>query len=398
MRIFCLALFLAVVVRAQDLLLWGSLEPGPHPVGFRSFILLDESRKYDGEGRRPILFAVWYPASDVREAGMEYAGYLHVPDVAAHPLFRGRMERFVSDTLAESLFNKWPDIDRTRLPADKLISALANAPSPVLSREERDAMDKLLATRTHAHRDAPQLTGRFPVILNHPGAGGPFQDNSVLCEYVASYGYVVVSSAFESPYPSVVASNIGDLEMFIADLAFMARETQGWPYADPGKFGAIGHSIGAQNLLRWVGHRKCPVKAFVSLDTTMEYATESDKRWAYMRIAMRKLTPPRIPMVLFAQARLKPNFSVFDRYLYRSPHYEAEAAELNHLEFVTQGVVGRVLMHEPQADAVRRSYEEVCRTILRFLDATLKSDPQAAKSLMRADPASPVAVRYKTVR
>ena len=223
MRTICLTLLLAVSVPAQDPLIWGGLEPGPHLVGFRSLVLLDESRPYDGRGR-PILFAIWYPASQVREPGMPYEGYLQVPDVPAHPLFRGRLERFAHDALAGDLFHKSPVVNlEPHSSFHKVIEAFANPPPPVLSREERDAMVNLLATRTIAHRDAPPPAGRFPVILYHPGAGGSFEDNSLLCEFLAGHGYVVVSGAFESRFPQVVSNNIASSEESVGE-----GERQGW--------------------------------------------------------------------------------------------------------------------------------------------------------------------------
>src|SRR5262245_1944004 len=58
---------------AQEKLLWGSLKPGPHAVGYRSRFQLDHTRQYDpglvtdpaklpAHRPRPILVCVWYPA------------------------------------------------------------------------------------------------------------------------------------------------------------------------------------------------------------------------------------------------------------------------------------------------------------------------------------------------
>jgi hypothetical protein len=55
-------------------------------------------------------------------------------------------------------------------------------------------------------------------------------------------------------------------------------------------------------------------------------------------------------------------------------------------------------MQMPNAEAIRRGYEEVCRTIRAFLDASLKADTQAARSLERSTPSSPVSIRYKPAR
>jgi hypothetical protein len=370
MRILCLTLLLAACAQAQDPLLWGGLEPGPHAVGFQSFIDLDPSRDYGGKAR-PILFEIWYPASNAPGAAVPYARYLQVPDVAIHPQFRKRLETHVRSVVIDDLFHK---------------------KEGALSAGERAAFDKLLATATTTHLDAAPLPERFPVILYHPGAGGSFEENSVLFEYLASNGYVVVSSAFESPFPKNVANNMGGIERSGPDFAFMSLQSRQWAYADALQLAVMGHSAGAQNLLQWIGSPSCPARAAVSLDTTLEYPKSYELN-TYLRAALAKLTPPRIPVLLFAQARLHPQFQVFDQYLIDAPRYEAEAAEVSHDGFVTHGFLGRALTGQPNADAVRRGYEEICRTIRAFLDASF-----GARPLEQFAASSPVTLRYRPAR
>ena len=133
----------------------------------------------------------------------------------------------------------------------------------------------------------------------------------------------------------------------------------------------------------------------MSLDTTLEYSPEDYNRHKLMRDMMRKRTPPRIPVLLFAQARRNPRFTAFDTYLLHSPHYEAEAAPLDHDDFLTHGFLGRALSNKAGAEAVRDAYQDVCRTIRSFLDASLKGDSASAGNLLQAKPASPVTIRFR---
>jgi dienelactone hydrolase len=369
-RLYLLLLF-PTVAWPQEPLLWGSLEPGPHAVGFTSSVLLDHSRKYD-RNRRPILMQCWYPALDAPGPPLVYADYLRVPSVAEQPLFAARLQTFVRAVVVDDLFHK----------------AEADLPPA-----ERDAWDRLLSTPTLARAGPPHAPGPFPVVLYHPGAGGSFEDNSVLFEYLASHGYVVVSSAFESPFPASVGNNLGGMERSGPDFDFLARAAAAWPFADGARLAVMGHSAGAQNLLQWIGSPHCPARAAVSLDTTLEYTAEDFYGHKVVRDAMRKLTPPAIPVLLFAQANRDPRFTTFARYLRNSQHYEAAAAAVGHEDFVTHGFLGRTLRGAPEAAAIRRSYEEICRTILYFLDATLRHDPIASRRLADPSPSSPVFIR-----
>jgi hypothetical protein len=366
----------AALAQAQDPLLRGTLERGPYPAGFRSSVALDESRNYDGNAR-PIFLAVWYPASNTSGPGIAYSRYLRIPDAAAHPSFRKRLEAFIRDVVSDDLFHKT---------------------EAALTDRERAAFDTLLATGTGSHPDAMPAQGRFPVVIYHSGAGGSYEDNSVLFEYLASHGYVVVSSAFQSPFPDFIGNNVGGIERSGPDLDFIVQQSRTWPYADGVAIAAIGHSAGAQVLLEWIGSPTCAARAFVSLDTTLEYTPENFQGHRALRDAMRRLTPPRIAVLLFAQARRKPRFSTFDSYLREAPRYEAAVAGFSHNDFLTHGYVGRALMQTPDAETVRRSYEEVCRTIRIFLDAWMKSNRDAARLLEQSASSSPVSIRHRPAR
>ena len=164
---------------------------------------------------------------------------------------------------------------------------------------------------------------------------------------------------------------------------------------DSEKIGVMGHSAGAQILLLWIGSRKSPAGAAVSLDTTAEYDTPGTVAHKYLFNAMRKLPGPKIPILLFASQARRPRFENFDRYLSKSPRYEAAAAELRHDDFLTHGFLGRALMNSPDADAVRKSYEQVCRTIRRFFDATLNKDAESERLLQQGEHGAPVSVRFR---
>jgi hypothetical protein len=206
-----------------------------------------------------------------------------------------------------------------------------------------------------------------------------------------------VSSAFQSTFPDVISNNLGGFERSGPDLDFMAQQARLWPHADTAKLAAMGHSAGAQTILQWIGSPDCPARAFVSLDTTLEYTPENFKGHRSLRNAMRTLAGPGIPVILFARGLPgpKPRFSTFDRYLRNCPRYEAKVAAVNHDDFLTHGYLGRTLRNMPGANVVRRSYEELCRTIRLFLNASLKADAQAASSLKQPVPSSPVSIRYR---
>ena len=139
-----------------------------------------------------------------------------------------------------------------------------------LTEEERAAWDGLLATPVFATLNVPAAAGKFPVVIYHPGLGGTFDDNAVACEYLASHGYVVLSSAYQAADSSILNIN-GDLDTSFDDLSFLLRYAATLPFADISKVAAMGHSYGAQAMLGWRAQPNSPLDAVVFLDSTVEY-------------------------------------------------------------------------------------------------------------------------------
>src|SRR5205823_5961260 len=114
--------------------------------------------------------------------------------------------------------------------------------------------------------------GRFPVIVYHAGLEGSYEDNSVLCELLASHGYVVLSSAYHNADSTDTA--IGwDLSTTFADNGVVMRFAATLPFADLSRLAAVGHSFGAQASLAWHAEPNSPLDAVAALDTTVEYGT-----------------------------------------------------------------------------------------------------------------------------
>src|SRR5262249_21193782 len=204
---------------------------------------------------RPIYIAVWYPAQQTDAKPMEYRQYLDVS--STDPLFAPfvkRLSRHVVNVVSDTVVGKEP---AARTPA------------------ETAAFEQLLATKTFAVKGAPPAEGRFPVVLHHPGLDGVADDNSVLFELLASHGYVVLSSA----YPNWYAEGLGitsDLHTSFRDMEFLSRFARELRFADADHLGAMGHSWGGTAVLHWAALPDSPLRAFVTLDSGLEYVAIED--------------------------------------------------------------------------------------------------------------------------
>jgi hypothetical protein len=362
----------------QEPLLWGSLKPGPHAVGYRSRFQLDHSRQYDPElvtdpakrpahKPRPILVCVWYPAQRTGARPMEYRQYLQVPagDARIAPFVK-RLSRHVVAVVSEETVGKEP---ANRTPA------------------ETAAFERLLSTRTFAVRDAPPAQGSFPVVLHHPGLGGVPDDSSVLCELLASHGYVVLSSAYQNPDAEGVGIG-SDLHTSFRDLEFLARAARELPFADTDWLGAMGHSWGAIAILHWAALPDSSLRAFVTLDSGFEYVAVEDCGIEPLVFHMRTNKGNiRAAALRFASTKRKPNFDFLEPHLRYAPRYEAAVASLTHNDYLLHGAIRPALLPRKWPDpkgARRTSYDRLCRHVLLFFDATLKQQAAARASLQKS--------------
>jgi tetratricopeptide (TPR) repeat protein len=370
----------ATPASAQDPLLWGGLKPGPHAVGFRALYQLDHTRQYDPDYAadperppaprpRPILICVWYPARATKAKPIAYRQYLQVPsDEPAVAAFSRRLMAHVREVVSEETVGKKP---KARTPA------------------ETAAFERLLASKTIAVKDTPAADGRFPVVINHPGLGGSYEDNSVLFEYLASHGYVVLSSAY--PMADATVMNIDwDLPRSFRDMEFLSRYAAGLPFADSGRLAAMGHSYGAQAALAWHAEPASAVRAVVSIDSTVENAGIDHPGFAKLkRQFQNRKRNLRSPILRFASRENHPKFATLEPFLKFAPRYEATVASLDHDDYLTHGAIRPALTPEKWTDAkkaraLRRSYDRVCEHILQFLNATLKRQARAREFLQKS--------------
>jgi len=219
---------------------WGELKAGRYGVGFRALYQSDTARWYDpdyfspggqlAKKPRPIFIAVWYPAPADEGKAMIHRDYFRAITLdSGAPEFAPRLRKFTRDQACHYMMGK--DYDD-------------------LTDEQRGRWEGLISTPVFAVMNAPPVDGRFPVVIYHPGLGGTFEDNAVACEFLASHGYVVISSAYQAADSSALEID-GDLETSFADVASLLRFAATLPFADASKVAAMGHSYGAQAMLGW---------------------------------------------------------------------------------------------------------------------------------------------------
>jgi len=368
--------------RAEAPPLWGRLSPGPHAVGFRSAWELDYSRTYNttfddkttyasGKAPRPVLVNVWYPAERAGDARpMPHGDYFEIgSDDPRLRKLSAKLAEYARGVARTELFGK---------------SAQEMTP------RERRLMDRLLATPTACTRNARPLERKGPVVVYHCGAGSSYEDNSVLCEFLASHGYVVIGSAFQQAWGATF--NIDGGEGSARDMACLIGYASRLPFADWNHVAVAGHSAGAQASLVYASRGATPVDAVVSLDTTQDYESLANRGWTEfvppVLASSRNMTMP----ILFA-ANAHAIFELADA-LVGSRRDLLTLKNLEHNDYISQGQFKRAIESwsaagndngtprpPPLPGSSQASYEALCEYVLAFLDASLRGDASRQDSL-----------------
>ncbi len=340
-----------------------NLNKGAYSVGFQSSWKLDLSRDYQltlndttvvSEQKRPVLFNVWYPAPQAGTETMPYEEYFAIENGSADfGAFSKALKAYNLNVMANELL----DQDIEALDASGL-----------------QAFNSLLKTKTAAYKDIPfPGKGKFPLVIYHSGAGSSYDDNSVLCEYLASHGYVVVGSAFQKANGSTL--NIDADKGSFDDIDFLIRAAGKLGFVDTTATALIGHSLGAQTLLKYQSQGLSGARSLVLLDATFEHhSIHNDLFWSGVINQSKENKNEFNNRILGVSVyesfyQLYETFELADRYYLSMDH-------LSHNEFISQGVLKKQLIDEFKLDtldavksysSVSERYAFVCSTILSFL-------------------------------
>jgi predicted esterase len=330
------------------------LSPGEHAVGFRMVVETDMQRPAlapaTGLGRQ-LPIAIWYPA----EAG------------ASQPL---RLRDYVVMG-AQALVGVEPS-DR-RAPVDTFA---ADALARGIARED---VERLLNTAGIAVRGARAAAGRFPLLLF---AHASVETESVMCEYLASYGYVVAAVRSRGASDPVYSLSRENLDAVVADHDFVAARMLQEPNVASSPIGIIGMSNGA--IVAMALQLRRPVGAIVSLDGGIgenaggTYLRErSGGNVAALHAPLLHFYAPNNPHLNLDHLRSYDNSSrtlVFVR-------------NMRHADFLSYPSFEQVLPGFSGPDVAADAHEGfvwVSRYTLHFLDAHLRNSKHGARFVARA--------------
>jgi dienelactone hydrolase len=215
---------------------------GKYAVGFRIVEQYDRSRSFstDAPGQtnslhpgRPLQTLIWYPAISGLTTSMKIGDF------------------------------------------EDLITQETSFTTPALHGQSQDFVHAFMQgteqDRTVSIKDAKPVNHKFPVIVYAPSVNAPSFENIELCEYLASYGFVVIAS------PSMGAS-IRHMEVTptgaqaqAADILFLLQFVKNLKDGNTKETAIVGYSWGGTGALLAAADDH-HLRAMVALDGSFRYA------------------------------------------------------------------------------------------------------------------------------
>lgn len=369
--------------------LWGNLKSGPHDVGFTARFEYDHSRtfrpKNDLDGNpvkgiraRPLQIAIWYPAEKTnRDDYMKYEEYAFLvgQELEFGPLTQNIKEagRLQFSTQRRNF-----------------------------SRATNAAIDQLLQSHTAATREARQAAGKFPLIIYAPGLSGSSVENPILCEYLASHGYIVAAIPSMGAYSRAASVDLTGFYAYMQDIEFAIGQMHRFPHLDPDRLALIGFSMGG-SAATLVQMRNSDIDAAVYLDTGIifpvvetwfgpsHYYNPSD-----LRAAQLYLTRSDAPDV---------NVNFMDLIPYADSYSLLFHGGHRHVDFISDGIfTGLIPGYRP--DNIKNAqplFEFISEYSLQFLNAYVKKDTAALAQIKKQPaewgaPTSFVTAEYQSAK
>jgi dienelactone hydrolase len=358
-----LILFQANSIAAQTSLGKIDLENGKYKVGFRHYTATDSTRTYSRvfdytkkKVSRPIPISLWYPT----EQNLDDMAPLAVLDYL--------------EILKEE--EEWE-----QLPNEQILNWFYYPNTP--------SNQKHLVEKTTAFAKAEFLKEQFPVLVYAPSYQASSIENFALCEYLASHGFVVVSSPSRGTETRWFSTNNAmEMETQARDVEFLMKEVGKLPVADYNKIAIMGFSFGGlSNII--VQNRNDNVKSIVSLDGTERYQYALLNKSSFFNpqnidVPYMHMAQKDIPEIVLKEdridAELNTEFQLYDS-ITKSRAYRLKFHNLTHSHFSTLGVLfeNRDKRQDKSDPEIMASYKMVANYALNFLNATLNKDKNALK-------------------
>ncbi len=344
------------LVTCQEHLKLPSIGQGEYNVGFKSLWAFDKERNYSLQidslntiecEKRPILVNIWYPTMEKNKSKMTYGDYLKIQgDSSCLSDISIKLIDYNREVLSREFFGK-------------LYSKLEQT--------ERDLYDDILNAKTTSILNAEKANGKYPLIIYHSGAASSYTDNFLMLEYLASNGFIVLGSAFQKGDGSTLNID-SDVDSF-KDIDFLIDYAISTGLVDVNNITLLGHSAGAQAIMKYQSTGNSKAKNLILLDTTQDnHSLGLNYLWPFTTNVLDNQALFNNNILVFAEPTA--SFQLIEK-LDKAKRTYVTVADLEHNEFISEGLIKRTLNlssdNSKEYENVKNKYQKVCEIILNYL-------------------------------
>jgi len=345
---------------------------GKYAVGFRTVPQYDRSRSFSMDSPsqagtptlgRPMQTLIWYPAVPSKTPPMTFGNF---EDLLAH----------------ETSFEK---------------PALHGPPQDFV----HSFMQGTESGQTISLENATPEHHRFPVVVYAPSLNAPNIENIELCEYLASYGFVVIASPSMGATSRHMTVETSDANAQAEDILFLIKFAKTLKDVNVNEVAVIGYSWGGTGALLAAADDP-QIRALVALDGSFRYGPMQSVNPAKFTIPLlffsRGETPLATPTL--NDPTQKANARILNEWMH-GDLFQIRMLAISHIQFSSLYQRSERFKREgaqfvPAGYSLRdgdESYGWIARYTMEFLKAYLEHDQNAHTYLMRNPSENDVPVR-----
>ncbi|MBU1099655.1 MAG: hypothetical protein KKA84_04545 [Bacteroidetes bacterium] len=366
---FLFFIVLSEIFPFQTDLLTTGLKYGEYSTGFKLLTLSDYSRSYNTSNSRDLRAYLWYPAEKNENS----------------PLTIGDFAKYAYEDFnpVSADFNVNSRSEMNELPLARGLSDTSWA--EFVSKELISTLNPLKQER------------KFPLIIF--GQGLYYESpltHIVLCEYLASHGYVVITCPLLGSNSRLVRLNNVDLEAQVRDLEYLLSYSLQLDNVDREKVGAIGFDMGGMSALTMC-MRNNSIKAFVTTDAGIVFPHSSGLPGSSPNYNPASFSIPWMHMTrassYYAELSTNKETSLYEQKISGDSYLVLfdTAPHVNFTSYSLFGIQENVPGYWSSAESIFPStYMTVCNKTLAFFDYYLKGMDSSLSLLNFKDPDSEI--------
>jgi dienelactone hydrolase len=329
--------------------IWKNLDQGNYKVGFKVFLYFDSTRTIQNpKGYRPIQISYWYPAQF-------YGLKEHVTYKDYFLLSAKETNNMISEAHKDSALN-----DYKKLLSQNGIS--------------EEAINDWFSIKMLAYKDAKELKGKFPLVVVAQGNYQSAHHQAFVCEFLASYGFVVVATPSQTRITGQMTDNSQAIESAnnqVKDMEFVIHSLKKHKNIDFYNIALLGHSFGGRSILLLQMKDK-NVKCLVSLDGGLGLNTAIDDIKKSILYNPAKMNVPLLHFYEDTENSIKPDFSLINDFD-KSQRFLIKINDMHHFYFSSFGLVsGTINGFQPLSKNLAAKYKMICYFTRDFLDTVFK--------------------------